>query len=87
MRDTAPFVRLESARHAPVRGLSLRTACADGAWRRPHLIGISQAGFVNNLNDALAWGIFPLFFVQQGLSIERVGLLAAAYPLVWGSCN
>ena len=53
----------------------------------PALDRHQPAGFVNNLNDALAWGIFPLFFVQQGLSIERVGLLAAAYPLVWGSCN
>jgi len=84
VRDTGPFVRLESEGHAPVRGKSLPRAFAEATWRRPHLIGISQAGFVNNLNDALAWGIFPLFFVRQGLSIERVGLLAAAYPLVWG---
>ncbi|HET8944427.1 MAG TPA: MFS transporter [Dehalococcoidia bacterium] len=83
VRDTAPFVRLESDRHAESSHGSLRRAFAEGTWRRRHLAGVSQAGFVNNLNDALAWGIFPLFFVQQGLSLERVGILAAAYPLVW----
>jgi MFS family permease len=84
VRDTGAFVRLESAGHASAARLSLSQAFAAATWRRAHLAGISQAGFVNNLNDALAWGIFPLFFVQQGVSIERVGLLAAAYPLVWG---
>jgi MFS family permease len=39
---------------------------------------------VNNLNDALAWGIFPLLYAAHGLSIGRIGLLAALYPAVWG---
>jgi MFS family permease len=63
---------------------SLRRAFADATWRRPRLFAVSQAGFVTNLNDALAWGIFPLFFLSRGLDLERIGLLAAAYPLVWG---
>lgn len=83
VRDTAPFVRMESNRYGEASQGSLSRAFAEGTWRRRHLVGISQAGFVNNLNDALAWGIFPLFFVEQGLSLERVGTLAAAYPLVW----
>lgn len=83
VRDTEQFVRLESNARAPAGRQPLRRAFAAATWRRQHLAGLSQAGFVNNLNDALAWGIFPLFFVQQGVSIERVGVLAAAYPLVW----
>jgi len=83
VRDTGAFVRLESASHAVSGGWSLRRAFAEATWRRPQLAGVSQAGLVNNLNDALAWGIFPLFFTEQGLSIHRVGVLAAAYPLVW----
>jgi MFS family permease len=86
VRDTAPFVALESAGRADGSpATSLARSFAETTWRSSHLFGISQAGFVNNLNDALAWGIFPLFFVSRGLDLERVGVLAAAYPLVWGS--
>ena len=86
IRDTAPFVRIESA-HGPA-GLpspSLAQAFVRGTWRDVHLVGISQAGFVNNLNDGLAWGIFPLFFASRGVSLERVAVLAAMYPLMWGA--
>jgi MFS family permease len=85
VRDTASFVDLETAHHPHAAPrMSLRRSFAETTWRRPELFGVSQAGFVNNLNDALAWGIFPIFFVSRGLSLERVAILAAAYPLVWG---
>ena len=45
---------------------------------------LSQAGLVNNLNDGLAWGLFPLYFAAAGLSVGRIGVLAALYPAVWG---
>ena len=86
VRDTAPFVALESAGHPDARpSPSLRRTFAETSWRRPELFGISQAGMVNNLNDGLAWGIFPLFFVSRGLALDRVAVLAATYPLVWGA--
>jgi MFS family permease len=85
VRDTAAFVALEAGSLPPTRRLSLATTFAETSWRRPQLWGVSQAGFVNNLNDGLIWGIFPLFFAAQGLSLDRIALLAAAYPLLWGS--
>ena len=39
---------------------------------------------VNNLNDGLAWGLFPVLFAAGGLSIAEIGVLAALYPTVWG---
>ncbi|MGD9890073.1 MAG: MFS transporter [Dehalococcoidia bacterium] len=85
VRDTASFVALEGANHGSTpAALSLWRSFAETTWRRPRLFGITQAGFVNNLNDGLAWGIFPLFFAAQGLPLARVALLAAAYPFVWG---
>ena len=48
------------------------------------LSSCSQAGMVNNLNDGLAWGLFPLYFAAAGLSVGRIGVLAALYPAVWG---
>ncbi|MEX1253281.1 MAG: MFS transporter [Dehalococcoidia bacterium] len=86
VRDTASFVELETAQHPDLAPrMSLRRSFAETTWRRPALFGVSQAGFVNNLNDALAWGIFPIFFVSRGLGLRQVAILAAAYPLVWGA--
>jgi MFS family permease len=49
------------------------------------LSSVSQAGLVNNLNDGMAWGLFPLFFAGAGMSLEQIGWLAAVYPGVWGA--
>jgi MFS family permease len=88
VRDTAAFVRAEAANHEHVgKRPSLRRSFAEATWRRRYLAGASQAGFVNNLNDGLAWGIFPLFFVSRGLDLDRVAVLAALYPLVWGGAQ
>ncbi len=54
------------------------------SWKNRTLFGVSQAGLVNNLNDGLAWGVFPLFFAAGGLGIVQIGLLAGIYPGVWG---
>ncbi len=50
----------------------------------PALSSACQAGMVNNLNDGLAWGLFPLLFASAGVSVGRIGVLAALYPAVWG---
>ena len=49
-----------------------------------NLSSVCQAGLVNNLNDGMAWGIFPLYFAAAGMRLEQIGLLAALYPGVWG---
>jgi MFS family permease len=54
------------------------------SWKDRALFASSQAGMVNNLNDGLAWGLFPLYFAAAGLGIEQVGILAAIYP---GVCS
>ena len=85
IRDTTHYVALETAGRpaSTARRPSLRRSFADATWRKPHLYGITQAGLVKNLNDGLAWGIFPLYFASQGLSLYRVATLAAVYPMVW----
>src|SRR5690606_36156435 len=54
------------------------------SFRDKALSSCSQAGMVNNLNDGLAWGLFPIFFADAGLSVGRIGILAALYPAAWG---
>jgi MFS family permease len=54
------------------------------SWKDRALFSTSQAGLVNNLNDGMAWGLFPLYFAASGLGVEQVGVLAGIYPGVWG---
>ncbi len=49
-----------------------------------NLSSVTQAGLVNNLNDGMAWGLFPLFFAARGLDLSKIGTLAAIYPATWG---
>ena len=64
--------------------LPLRRALPLVSLRDRTLSACSQAGLVNNLNDGLAWGIFPLYFAAAGLDLRRIGVVAAAYPVTWG---
>jgi MFS family permease len=87
VRDTARHVALEQRATHPYSAASpppLRRAFADATYRRPALRACSQAGLVNNLNDALAWGVVPLFLAAHGASVGEVGLVAGVYPAVWG---
>ncbi len=86
VRDTAPYLALENASRPATTSvpMSLRRAFADATWRKPYLFGITQAGLAKNLNDGVAWGIFPLYFASQGLELNRIATLVAVYPLVWG---
>jgi len=87
VRDTGAHVAHEQLAHgdptAPQRGL--REAFRQASWRDPVLRACSQAGLVNNLNDALAWGLAPLYLAAHGASVRQVAIVAAAYPLVWGA--
>ena len=86
VRDTMPHVRHESATAGARQAEppSLRALVMRVSWRDPALSSASQAGLVNNLNDGLAWGLFPLFYVAAGLSVGEIGALAAVYPATWG---
>jgi MFS family permease len=66
-------------------GLRDRQIFTRTSFTDPALSSASQAGMVNNLNDGLAWGLFPLLFAAAGLSVARIGVLAALYPAVWGA--
>jgi MFS family permease len=63
---------------------STREIFARATWRDPALSSASHAGMVNNLNDGIAWGLFPLFFAAAGLDVARIGILGFTYPAVWG---
>jgi MFS family permease len=89
VRETRAHVHHEAANHALTApalhdGLSMRQVFVLASFRERALSACAQAGLVNNLNDGLAWGLFPLYFAAAGLSVGRIGVLAALYPAVWG---
>jgi MFS family permease len=89
VRETRDHADHEAATHVARHvgdndPLTTRQVFVLTSFREPALSSCSQAGMVNNLNDGLAWGLFPIAFAEAGLSVGRVGILAALYPAVWG---
>jgi len=88
VRETREYARLEAAQLSgqgdAVANLSAREVFRTTTLGDRALSAASQAGLVNNLNDGLAWGLLPIYYAAQGLSIAEIGILAAIYPIVWG---
>lgn len=87
------FVIRDTHGHAQVEASSSLSKLQDltqiqifqlASWRDRNLSSVSQAGLVNNLNDGMAWGLFPIVFANAGMSLVEIGLLTAIYPIVWG---
>ncbi len=90
VRETHGHARFEATRaESPLQtpGTSFAALFARVSWKDRTLSSISQAGLVNNLNDGLAWGLLPLHFAAAGLAIERIAILSAIYPVMWGMCQ
>jgi MFS family permease len=85
VQDTGEHIRLEMVSYAPEPDtLSFREVFAITSLKDRNLFACSQAGLVNNLNDGMSWGVFPIFFSAFGLGVGRIGILKAIYPVVWG---
>jgi len=69
----------DSAPPPSQREVFLKTSLTD-----KNLSSVSQAGLVNNLNDGMAWGLFPIVYAAAGMNLAQIGTLAAIYPAVWG---
>ena len=86
VRDTAAHVALEQSRdHDQDQSAPpMRAVLPAASFRDPALRSCSQAGLINNLNDALVWGLVPLFLAAEGAGVGEIGLVAGLYPAVWG---
>ena len=81
-RDTTRHVELESA--ASAQKSTLSSVVMRVSFRDRSMSSACYAGLVNNLNDGMAWALLPLFFAFRGMDLRQIGILAAAYPAVWG---
>lgn len=81
IKDTKHHVAKESSsNNIPV----LKNIFWDTTWKNKNLGSVTQAGLINNLNDGMVWGIFPILLFQKHFSLEQIGIITATYPAVWG---
>lgn len=88
VRETRPYAEHEASLQEDAQSvspaLSYSEVVLETSWRNSTLFSVSQAGMINNLNDGMAWGLFPLYFATADLGVDYIGWLAALYPAVWG---
>ena len=86
VQDTTEHAAFEARAHQTIgkdSRPSFSEIFAQTSYRNSTLFSVSQAGLINNLNDGMAWGLFPLLFASYGLGVSSIGVLAASYPAVW----
>ncbi|HET6225531.1 MAG TPA: MFS transporter [Bacteroidia bacterium] len=80
IRDTKHHVAIETVTNTIPR---LKNIFWDTTWKDKNLGSVTQAGLINNLNDGMAWGIFPILLATKGFTIREIGVVTAIYPAVW----
>ncbi len=81
VKDTVHHVAKEIAESSVPK---LSNIFWETSWKNPNLGSISQAGLVNNLNDGMVWGLFPILLATKGFSLDKIAVIVAVYPIVWG---
>lgn len=81
VKDTHHHVQLEATTSTIPK---LKNIFWATTWHNPNLGSVTQAGLINNLNDGMVWGLFPLLLVSKGFSLHDTGIIVAIYPAVWG---
>ena len=80
IKDTKHHVAKETVTNTIPK---LKNIFWDTTWKDKNLGSVTQAGLINNLNDGMAWGIFPILLANKGFNIEEIGIVTAIYPAVW----
>lgn len=81
VKDTRHHVEVETATNkTPL----LSNVFWQTTWKHKNLGSVTQAGLINNLNDGMVWGLLPVLLASKGFTIEKIGIIAAIYPAVWG---
>lgn len=84
VRETKHHVQTEVTQQGAAIPLTQKDIFLKTTFQDRNLSAVTQAGFVNNLNDGMAWGLFPILFASTGLSLKEIGILSAIYPASWG---
>lgn len=87
VRDTRKFAQLEAIQVSTgetAQKPNLWWVFKETSFKNKNLFSVSQVGMINNLNDGMSWGVFPLLFMSMGVGLEGIGWIKAVYPVVWG---
>nr|WP_315254627.1 MFS transporter [uncultured Flavobacterium sp.] len=82
VKDTSGHVKKETQINNTIP--LLKNTFTETSWLNNNLGSVTQAGLINNLNDAMIWGIMPILLAQRGFEIDNIGIITATYPIVWG---
>lgn len=82
VKDTGDHVKKETQQN--INAPSLKHVFKETSWLHKNLGSVTQAGLINNLNDAMIWGILPVLLASKNFRIEQIGVITAVYPVVWG---
>ncbi len=81
IKDTTHFVHVESA----VSKIALlKNVWKETTWKHKNISSVTLNGLVNNMNDAVVWGLLPILLLQKDFTIQQIGIIAGIYPVVWG---
>jgi MFS family permease len=81
IKDTKHHIAVESTTSKIPR---LKNIFWETTWKNKNLGSVTLAGLINNLNDGMAWGLFPILLATKGFTLAQIGIVAAVYPAVWG---
>src|SRR5690606_33139664 len=81
IKDTRGHAKKEESLSSVFR---LKNIFWDTTWKDRNLGSVTQAGLVNNLNDGMAWGLFPILLASKNFDLQEIGIIVAIYPAVWG---
>lgn len=81
VKDTKQHVAMEASSNNVA---SLKNVFWDTTWKNKNLGSVTQAGLINNLNDGMAWGLFPILLAEKHFAISEIAIVTAVYPAVWG---
>jgi MFS family permease len=81
VKDTRQHVASESSSSSVPR---LKSIFWETTWKHRNLGSVTQAGLINNLNDGMVWGIFPIVLALKNFTLAEIGVITAVYPAVWG---
>lgn len=82
VKDTSGHVNMETQQDNSIP--LLKNVFTETSWLNKNLGSVTQAGLINNLNDAMIWGIMPVLLASKGFNIEQIGIITATYPAIWG---
>ncbi len=81
VKDTSIFIQQATN---TIKAQKKQNIFIETSFKNKTLSSVTQAGLVNNLNDGMIWGLLPILLLSLEFNNEKIGIITAIYPTVWG---